>query len=80
MTLDELNVNEMALVKKISNYSNLKQRLTDIGIIEGTKIECVIESPSKNPKAFMIKGAVIAIRNEDAKFIEVERSNYEKWK
>ena len=43
------------------------------GIIEGTKVECILISPGKNPKAYMIKGAVIAIRNEDAKFIKIER-------
>ena len=73
MTLNELNVGEKALVKEISNSSLMKQRFIDIGIVNGTKVECVLTSPGKNPKAYMIKGAVIAIRNEDAKFIEIER-------
>ena len=73
MTLNELNIGEKALVKKISDNSLMKRRLIDIGIINGTSVECVLISPGKNPKAYMIKGAVIAIRNEDAKFIEIER-------
>ena len=73
MTLNELNVGEKALVKEISNNSLMKQRFIDIGIVSGTKVECVLMSPGKNPKAYIIKGAVIAIRNEDAKFIEIER-------
>ena len=73
MTLDELNVGEKALVRKIMSESLMKERLIDIGIVNGTKVECVLVSPGKNPKAYMIKGAVIAIRSEDAKFIEVER-------
>ena len=73
MTLNELNVGEKAEVKKISDASSMKQRFIDIGIICGTKLECILISPGKNPKAYMIKGAVIAIRDEDAKFIEIER-------
>ena len=37
------------------------------------KIMCVLESPFKNPKAYEIRGTTIAIRDEDAKFIKVER-------
>lgn len=73
MTLKELNIGEKAIVKNIRDDCLMKQRFIDIGIIEGTKIECVLLSPGKNPKAYMIKGAVIAIRNEDAKFINIER-------
>lgn len=73
MTLNELNVGEEAVVKAVSDASSMKQRLVDIGIVNGTKVQCVLISPGKNPKAYMIKGAVIAIRDEDAKFIEIVR-------
>lgn len=73
MTLDELNIGEKALVKNICDDCSMKQRFIDIGIAPDTKIECVLLSPGKNPKAYMIKGAVIAIRSEDAKFINIER-------
>ena len=73
MTLNELNIHEKAVVKNISDESEMKQRFIDIGIVPDTKIECVLLSPFKNPKAYMIKGAVVAIRNEDAKCIFIER-------
>ncbi len=44
----------------------MRRRLLDIGMIPGTKIECVGRSPSGDPKAFLIRGAVIAIRSEDS--------------
>lgn len=78
MTLNELKVGEKATVKNVLDESSMKQRFIDIGIITGTKLECVLISPFKNPKAYMIKGAVIAIRDEDAKFIEIERDSDEK--
>ena len=45
MTLNELNVGEKALVKNINDNSLMKQRFIDIGIVSGTKIECVLSSP-----------------------------------
>ena len=40
--------------------------LQDIGLIEGTKVECIQKSPSGDPIAFLIRGAVIALRTEDS--------------
>lgn len=73
MTLNLLKVGEKARVININENSNLYQRFLDIGITKNSKIECVLESPWKNPKAYLIRGAVIAIRNEDAEFIKVIR-------
>ena len=72
MKLSELKVGDKAFVTNISNKSNIARRLLDIGLIKGTKIECVLISPMQNPKAYIIRGAVIAIRNEDAFDIDIE--------
>lgn len=73
MTLDFLKVGERARVIEMDESSNLYQRLLDIGITKNSKIECVLISPWNNPKAYLIRGAVIAIRNEDAKCIKIIR-------
>lgn len=70
MTLNEMKVGQEKTVTNINN--NIKRRLMDIGLIKGTKIKCVLESPFKNPKAYQINSLVIAIRNSDAKGIEIE--------
>lgn len=72
MKLHEISIGEKVYVVNISSNSNIYRRLLDIGLIPGTKVECVLISPANNPKAYMIRGAVIAIRNEDAKFIDVK--------
>ena len=72
MKLNELKLGDCAYVVNISNESCISRRLLDIGLIPGTKVECVLVSPVQNPKAYMIRGAVIAIRNEDAFDIDVE--------
>lgn len=45
--------------------------MQDIGITEDTEIELALESPLKDPKGYIIKGSLIAIRNSDAEKIIV---------
>lgn len=70
-SLSELEYGEKAVVDKILNSSSIRRRFLDIGIIKDTIIKCVGVSPSGDPKAFLIRGAVIAIRKEDANGILV---------
>lgn len=71
MRLNEINLGDKVYVKEVLKESSITRRLLDIGLIPGTRVECVLISPMKNPKAYMIRGAVIAIRNEDANDIEI---------
>lgn len=72
MKLSEFRLGDCGYVTDISADSCISRRLLDIGLIPGTRIECVLVSPMQNPKAYIIRGAVIAIRNEDAFDIDVE--------
>lgn len=63
--LNEIKPGEICTVDKVLTVGNMRRRFTDIGLIENTKVECVGESPAGDPKAFLIRGAVIAIRKED---------------
>lgn len=65
-SLKDINVGETAEIKKILNEGSMRRRLLDIGLIPGTRVECVGKSPAGDPKAFLIRGAVIAIRSEDS--------------
>lgn len=53
-------------VVKLTNEYNMRRRLQDLGLIEGALIECVGKSPSGDPSAYLIRGAVFALRSEDA--------------
>ena len=70
-TLDKLKINETAFVETIDISNSFRRRLLDLGFIKGSKITALYKSPSKNPTAYLIKGAVIAIRDEDAKNIKI---------
>lgn len=51
----------------------MRRRLLDVGLVEDTKVECVGRSPGGDPSAYLIRGAVIAIRSEDSRGIMVRR-------
>lgn len=49
----------------------MKRRLMDLGLTEGAVISPLFASLSGNPRAYNLRGAVIALRSEDAKYITV---------
>jgi len=65
-TLSDLKIGQTAKVKELISYGSIRRRLLDIGLIEGTEVECLQKSPSGDPVAYLIRGAVIALRSEDS--------------
>ena len=70
-TLNDLNVGERCVIKEILTKGSMRRRFIDIGLIENMVVECVGKSPAGDPKAYLIRGAVIAIRNEDCADITI---------
>ncbi len=70
--LCNMEKNECAAVVRLETKGELRHRLMDIGLVEGTTVECVRKSPAGDPKAYLIRGAVIALRNEDAATVIME--------
>ena len=71
LTLDCLSPGERGIVKELRATGGMQRRMIDLGVLEGTRIECVGKSPSGDPSAYFIRGAVIAIRSADAKRVTV---------
>ncbi len=67
-----MQIGKKVIVRKVETEESIKRRLLDIGMIDGTEIECVLKSPFGDPHAYSIRGALIAIRNDDASSILVE--------
>lgn len=61
-----------AKVKELTASGNLRRRMLDLGFIAGTIVESLRKSPSGDPTAYEIRGAVIALRSEEASGIIVE--------
>jgi ferrous iron transport protein A len=69
--LCDLKAGEKAQVVALRHPGGLRRRLLDIGLINGTEVECLGCSPLGDPKAYLIRGAVIAIRTADACEVEI---------
>ena len=74
--LSSLQLGETAEVVAISHASRGadRRRLLDLGIVPGTKITAETRSPSGDPTAYIIRGALIALRQKQAKMIKVKRT------
>ena len=75
MYLSNMETGQKARVIALDADDNISRRLLDIGLTSGANIECVGKSPCGDPKAFLIRGAVVAIRSEDAKKVRVHGVN-----
>ena len=70
-SLSSLREGESAQVTLLLHTGSIKRRLQDLGLVEGTQVQCVQKSPFGDPVAYAIRGAVIALRTEDAQEVLV---------
>lgn len=70
--LDQLRPGQTARVAGILPGSPLRRRLQDLGLVAGTRVECVGVSPLGDPAAYLVRGAVVALRASDAAGVALE--------
>ncbi len=70
-TLNELPLNTKGIIERLNCQGNIRRRLLDLGFVKGASITPVLISPSQDPRAFSIRGTLIAIRKEDANLITI---------
>jgi DtxR family Mn-dependent transcriptional regulator len=56
-----------------------RRRLMDLGILPGTLITAELVSPSGDPTAYRVRGALIALRHEQAALIQVKATESERF-
>ena len=70
---------QRARVVRMEVREELRRRLRDMGLIEGTLVECLHKAPLGDPAAYQIRGAVIALRKSDsAGILTIPAENTEK--
>jgi DtxR family Mn-dependent transcriptional regulator len=74
VTLVALDLGGRARVTGISPacLGSQRRRLLDLGVVRGTEIEAAFGSAGGGPVAYRIRGALIALRREQADWIRVE--------
>lgn len=71
MTLDQLPPGKRARVTALLPDSTMRDRLQDLGLTPGGEVTALMKSPLGDPVAYLICGAVIALRRRDAVYITV---------
>ncbi len=72
ISLNRLPVGQKARVKMLISDGIARRRMLDLGLISETEVEALQKSPSGDPVAYQIRGAVIALRSEESSKILVE--------
>ena len=65
--LSRLRDGETARVTGITGAGAMGRRLRDMGLAQNTRVECLLHSPFGDPAAYLIRGAVVALRREDSR-------------
>lgn len=71
--LSEIPVGKRALIAEVDCKENLRNRMYDFGIMNGSVISPIFKSPFGDPVAYLVNNAVIALRNKDSHNIYVTK-------
>jgi len=76
LPLSDLAHGERGQVVEISSRCRglQRRRLQDLGFLPGAEIQAELASSSGDPVAYRIRGALIALRNEQAELIRIQRT------
>ena len=61
-----LRPGKAARVARLESAPGMRRRVLDLGFTEGTKVRCLFDAPGGDPTAYWVRGAIIALRREDA--------------
>jgi Fe2+ transport system protein FeoA len=70
-SLAALNPGESYTILRLDCRGAKRRRLIDLGFAEGETVMCIGKSPLGDPVAYLVRGAVIALRQRDARDILV---------
>lgn len=71
-TIQNLKPGDLAQVVKVHGEGPIRQRIMDMGIIRGCKVEMVKKAPLGDPIAIKLKGYDLSLRASEASLIEVQ--------
>lgn len=69
--LSDIPVGDIVKVKSNDAKDSLKERLLALGLTNGADIEVLRKGPKNNLTVFRIRGAMIALRKEESKYIKI---------
>ncbi|MCY6372682.1 FeoA family protein [Clostridium ganghwense] len=73
--LSNVSVGDLVKVNDIIAQGFLRERMLALGLTKGSYIEVVRRGPSGDPTVYNIRGAMIALREEEASLVYVCESS-----
>jgi DtxR family Mn-dependent transcriptional regulator len=70
--LSSLEPGESGRVLALRSEGFDRRRLLDLGLTRGTLVECAFPGPMREPMAYRVRGALVALRPEQTDQIEIE--------
>lgn len=71
LKLNAAPVGQYVTVKDLLSTDMLRERMLALGITKGAQIEVIRRGPSGDPTVYNIRGAMIALREEEAALISI---------
>jgi ferrous iron transport protein A len=72
LSLADLAPGDRGRISAVDNLGSDRRRLLDLGFLPGAEVEAVMASPAGDLTAYLIRGATIALRREQARQINLE--------
>ncbi len=69
--LSDVKLGSVVTVKDLSSTGMLRERMLALGLTKGAKVEVIRKGPSGDPTVYNIRGAMIALREEEASLIAI---------
>ena len=70
--LDEFEIGETGLIKKVDGEGRIRRRLFDMGVTPGTTVYLRKKAPLGDPLEVTIRGYELTLRNNEAALVTLE--------
>lgn len=79
LRLSEIGPGGVCRVTGLETKGAMRRRLLELGLVAGTRVECLGRSPLGDPAAYEIRGTVIALRRRDSAGVLIRPEEETPW-
>ena len=73
LKLHNASIGSVVKVEDLTATGILRERMLALGLTKGAKVEVIRRGPSGDPTVFNIRGAIIALRNEESSLVAIQQ-------
>ncbi len=69
--LSDMNVGSLVKIEDLLSSGFIRERMLALGLTKGATVEVIQRGPTGDPTIYNIRGAMIALREDEASLIDV---------